>query len=135
MSSGSGIWWEAARPRTLPAAVAPILVGMSAAVAEGAPHKLVDPLERAPFRDDPAPGDLVRHLEAAVVLPHHPAVGLHELPLCGALLGLVGGGGRALHHALVALERDERQLVASLLVHDFGERGCRWGKHFIFSVL
>lgn len=41
MKSGMDIWWEAARPRTLPAAIAPILVGLGAAVAEGALRPLV----------------------------------------------------------------------------------------------
>jgi 1,4-dihydroxy-2-naphthoate octaprenyltransferase len=41
MKSGMDIWWEAARPRTLTAAIAPILVGLGAAVAEGALRPLV----------------------------------------------------------------------------------------------
>ncbi len=36
MRRGLSIWWEAARPRTLAAAIAPILVGMGAAFAQGA---------------------------------------------------------------------------------------------------
>lgn len=35
MNTALATWWEAARPRTLPAAIAPVLVGMGAAVAEG----------------------------------------------------------------------------------------------------
>ena len=41
MKDGFGIWWEAARPRTLVAAIAPILVGSGAAVAQGALRPLV----------------------------------------------------------------------------------------------
>jgi len=41
MKRGLSIWWEAARPRTLAAAIAPILVGMGAAFAQGALRPLV----------------------------------------------------------------------------------------------
>jgi 1,4-dihydroxy-2-naphthoate octaprenyltransferase len=37
-ASGPAVWLEAARPKTLPAAVAPVLVGVGLAVAEGAFH-------------------------------------------------------------------------------------------------
>ena len=37
------VWWQGARPRTLPAAVAPVLVGTGAAAAEdGAPEVRLD---------------------------------------------------------------------------------------------
>ena len=39
-ASGARLWIEAARPKTLPAAIAPVLVGVGLAVGEGAFHAL-----------------------------------------------------------------------------------------------
>ena len=38
MSAAAGVWWQAARPRTLPAAAAPVLMGTAMACGDDALH-------------------------------------------------------------------------------------------------
>lgn len=38
MTAAAGVWWQAARPRTLPAAAAPVLMGTAMASRDGALH-------------------------------------------------------------------------------------------------
>ena len=38
MTAAAGVWWQAARPRPLPAAAAPVLMGTAMASRDGALH-------------------------------------------------------------------------------------------------